>query len=265
MNDCTKQLIVELEWIEKSLGKVERNLKELRDVKIYTIGTSNRKNGFQFYCNDSNGKRRYIKEKNHDEVRKVLQKNYYETVKKALSVQKNRIEKFIKCYDLASITDVYEKTCEAKKKFIIPIISSDEEYIAGWLEENTGGKNPFPETGRYPTERGEYVRSKSEKILADLFYRYNIPYAYESAFEMDNGSIMYPDFVLLNVRKRKTIYWEHFGLVGDAEYSIRTLEKLIKYENNGIDIGDTLLFSMESDLSSLNISMIERKIQKHLL
>ena len=79
------------------------------------------------------------------------------------------------------------------------------------------------------TKRGEYVRSKSEKILADLFYENGIPYQYEPAFRLINGKLVYPDFVLLNVRERKTFYWEHYGLASDETYSTKNIDKLCLY------------------------------------
>ncbi|SFH72967.1 hypothetical protein SAMN04487830_106120 [Pseudobutyrivibrio sp. OR37] len=62
------------------------------------------------------------------------------------------------------------------------------------------------------------VRSKSEKIIADALEKYNVPYQYEPMLELGYNTI-YPDFVVLNLRTRKTVYWEHLGLVSDIEYS----------------------------------------------
>ena len=69
----------------------------------------------------------------------------------------------------------------------------------------------------------------------------------------------------MNVSKRKTIYWEHFGLISDGEYAEKALRKMDMYEKNGICIGEDLLFSMEAEDSPLDIKQIEAKIKRYLL
>ena len=100
--------------------------------------------------------------------------------------------------------------------------------------------------------------------MADLFLKMGIPYIYEPVFELEDGTFIYPDFALLNVRKRKTVYWEHFGLVTNSEYAQKTIHKLNQYEASGLNVGIDLLFSMESDENPLNVKQIVRKIEKNL-
>ncbi len=76
---------------------------------------------------------------------------------------------------------------------------------------------------------------------------------------------MYPDFTCLNVKKRKTIYWEHLGLLDNYDYSTKNFAKIETYENNGIYVGDTLLISTETTNNSLNVSVIRDKIEMFLM
>ena len=79
------------------------------------------------------------------------------------------------------------------------------------LKEEYQGKG-FKETDPFIyTERGERVRSKSEKILADYFYSHNIPYKYEHPLYLTGFGIVYPDFTVLSQRTRHEMYWEHNG------------------------------------------------------
>lgn len=52
------------------------------------------------------------------------------------------------------------------------------------------------------------MRSKSEVIIADLLNKEGIPYRYEFPLYLKEFNTVYPDFTILNVRKRKEIYWE---------------------------------------------------------
>ncbi|MBO4457678.1 MAG: hypothetical protein J5802_08160 [Butyrivibrio sp.] len=145
------------------------------------------------------------------------------------------------------------------------MVTSDEEYIKTWRESHPGGLNPFPEEGKYLTIRGEKVRSKSEKILADYFEKLGIPYSYEPQVKLKDGRTFYPDFVLLNVRTRRTIYWEHFGLISDFEYAKNAFIKLGLFEKAGLEIGKDILFSMEDARQPLNLKQIENKIRANIL
>ena len=62
------------------------------------------------------------------------------------------------------------------------------------------------------TERGEQVRSKSEKIIADSLYRNGIPYRYEHPVYLRGMGVVHPDFICLHVKKRKEILWYTWDL-----------------------------------------------------
>ena len=141
----------------------------------------------------------------------------------------------------------------------------DEEFIMLWHEKYIGEENSIEISMPYATNRGERVRSKSEKILADLFNSYGLVYCYEPHIVLYNGQKCYPDFAILNIRERKTYYWEHFGLASDDNYSEKNLEKLAKYEKSGIILGENLIISTESSGVSLDIYLIEKKIKDFLL
>lgn len=98
-----------------------------------------------------------------------------------------------------------------------------------------------------------------------MFYQYGIPYQYEPRFELKNGKVCYPDFVLLNVRERKTYYWEHFGLASKQDYSDKNLEKLAHYERAGLYLGVNFIMSVETEGVPLDIKLIEEKIRHYLM
>ncbi len=264
----TENLRIQLEeqrnQINEYIKLVEKRLKKSKDVEKCIVCTSTRKNGFQYYLMKDK-KRTYVKAKDLDEVRKIVQKSYDESVYKKLLTMRYQIERFLKLYDFDSISKIYGELTDARKLLVNPLIPTDEQYVQEWYLAHAACQNPFPKQGAYLTSRGEEVRSKSEKIIADLFDRYNVPYQYEPQIEMSDGHILFPDFVVLNVRQRKTMYWEHFGLITESEYAKKTCQKINLYEENGFVIGESILFSMESGERPLNIKQIESKIKKYLL
>ncbi len=200
-----------------------------------------------------------------DAVKGILQKDYDRTVIETLVSLRYRLKKFLKLYDTDEIDRVYQNLSAAKKALVRPVVPTDEELVRKWKDSYKGSRNTFPGQGVYLTEGGEKVRSKSEKILADIFRKNGIPYSYEPEFRLKDGSHLFPDFALLNLKTGKTVYWEHFGLVSEGEYAIRTLQKLDLYEKNGLMAGRDLLYSMESEGAPLDISQIEQKIREFLL
>ena len=91
------------------------------------------------------------------------------------------------------------------------------------------------------TDRGERVRSKSEKILADYFYRQGIPYKYECPLYLKGFRQVYPDFTFLSRRTGKEIYWER------------------------IFPGERLILTFETEKTVLNTRMIERMVLRYLM
>lgn len=127
------------------------------------------------------------------------------------------------------------------------------EYQGKYFEERTSG---------FITEKGERVRSKSEKIIADKLYAMGIPYRYEYPITLANGICVYPDFTMLKMPERKEVYLEHLGLLDDELYLQLIWRKLNSYGENGIFIGDNLLITFESSRYPLNTKMLEGVLKR---
>lgn len=66
------------------------------------------------------------------------------------------------------------------------------------------------------TLRGELVRSKSEVIIANMLYQNKFVYEYEKVLWLDNMRKI-PDFTVDNPDSGETIYWEHCGMISNAD------------------------------------------------
>ncbi|MBQ6678876.1 MAG: hypothetical protein IJM76_02530 [Lachnospiraceae bacterium] len=265
MESYAVQLKQQSQYFEELIRKAERRISSCTAPEDLKICVSNREKGFQYYRVDRDGKRRYLKKENMAMIAEVVQRDYDRAVLKKLVDARHQLECFLRHYDVNAAEEVYHKLCAARKVLVTPIVETEEEIIQKWKEEHVGGQNNYPAAGTYLTEQGEAVRSKSEKILADLFLKYGVPYVYEPTLRLQNGKVFYPDFMLLNVRKRKNVYWEHFGLISDGEYASKSLQKLREYDAGGLAVGKDILFSMESETMPLNLREVERKIKEHLI
>jgi hypothetical protein len=226
-------------------------------------GRSNGRTQFLIKNKNESGYK-YVKKSEYRELKKYIQKEYETNVNKTIKKLEAKLEKFLDEFDYSAIHDEYNKLPAGKREMIRPIIKTDELYINDWLEEHPSNQNQFPIGEEYKTNRGEHVRSKSEKIIADALDKYGVPYQYEPLVELGYNTI-YPDFVVLNVKKRKTMYWEHFGLLSDMDYAFKNFNKIQKYEKCNYDIGRDVIITHESMEMPLDSKIVVRKIKEYLL
>ncbi len=265
MEDYIYELTNQFKEIERMMATHNKRMERDKFSENIRIHASISNGVYQYYYVDEKGTRVYAKHSELDKVRRIVQRDYDIAVQRVMSHDRLLLKNFLKKYDPESIYGVYENLCEAKKRLVTPAIPSNEEFVDNWKSEYQGMRNKYYEEGDYETEAGEMVRSKSEKIIADLLYRKGIPYQYEPELILRDGTKIYPDFAVLNLKHRKTIYWEHLGMMSDEEYAVKNLHKIAVYEKNGYYLGDTLVISMESEYMALNVRDLEKKINKYLI
>lgn len=115
------------------------------------------------------------------------------------------------------------------------------------------------------TERGERVRSKSEKILADFFCRNRIPYKYECPLYLKGVGTVYPDFTFLSSKTGQEIYWEHDGRMDAPVYAQNAVRKIHAYVENEIYPGERLILTFETEKTVLDMKLVEKLVQRYLI
>ncbi len=158
--------------------------------------------------------------------------------------------------------EIVQNIAPAKRGMVNSYDMSDEEYTEQWLEQHSGGKNSIAIVNGFDTERGDIVRSKSEKMIADKLFYNKIAYQYEPLLEMKDGSKVIPDFVMLNVKTRATVYLEHFGMMDNPEYCRKAIEKMEMYERNGLQAFKDVIYTFESSTKAINMKFVEDIINR---
>lgn len=264
MYNTIEKLSEELKILDEIIYKAEKSLKT---APKGILRISRKGNSVQYYKRvdekDKNGK--YIKKKDIGLAYELAQKEYNINILKAATMQKMKICRFLKQYMPNQILDIYTNLPSERQMLIKPYILTQEQYVKKWENREYTGKEFGPGAPEIYTEKGERVRSKSEKILADKFYLMNIPYLYEYPLQLKGYGIIYPDFTLLNKRTRQEFYLEHFGKMDDEKYSESTILKIESYERNGIFPGEKLLMTYETSRHSLNMQLVEQMITKYLI
>jgi hypothetical protein len=123
----------------------------------------------------------------------------------------------------------------------------------------------------HQTKNGEFVRSKSEVIIADRLADEGIEYRYEKPLEI--GTLTkYPDFTITDQDTGQVFYWEHCGMLSDPVYRERWEKKLAWYKANGIypieegKDGEAQLIVTEDNISGgISSKDIQEKIRSIFL
>lgn len=124
---------------------------------------------------------------------------YYENAKIKKIVEKRlKILRKLEDFDEYELENIYDNLPNERKKIVTPIFSTYNQILNNWINSKYIINEMNPEQKIFYTKKGEYVRSKSEKILADMFYDLNIPYEYECQLILRNGYEYYPDFTFIS-------------------------------------------------------------------
>lgn len=188
----------------------------------------------------------YLNRSEYETARALAQKAYSEKFLRAASEELAELENTLSLVTSCKAEATFSNLTPERQKLVTPYILTDEAYALNW-EKIERRRNPYMvEKKIYPTRKGDMVRSKSEEILADMLYDIGIPYAYEAELSLAGGKIRYPDFTMLDIRKREEVYLEHLGLLDDEFYVRKSLSKLSEYMKNGIYLGKNLIVTFES-------------------
>ncbi len=261
MESIVRELLVREAELKKAIFDAE---KYCNQVPKKRLRVAKEKKYFAYYEIEESGDTRgkYIKKNNLKLAEKIVMRDYANAVKKEAYEEIIMIQKFVKRIEKNPVRaeNLYGNLKEGRKRLATPLLLDDEEFQRRWIEENYIKSDYKEEDKVYPTKKGDMVRSKSEVMLANMYYELGIPYRYECELELNSGKKVYPDFTLLKKEGQKIIYHEHMGMLDYDEYRFNNFKKIDEYRRNGIFVGKNLLITHEGDGSPFNIKEIEKCI-----
>ena len=253
-----KELMAAKEFMQKFISTAPEG-------KIHII----RKNqAIQYYVRKTPSDRsgNYLPKTESSKIRKYLQKAYYEKAITIVESEIDTLKKILSCSRFSqNMIEIYSEYPEEIRNFVVPLECSDEDFVNKWMEEKYVGKQIPETTATFTTNKGEQVRSKSELNIANALAAKGIPYKYECPLTLKGGNTIYPDFTVLNVKKRRVIYWEHRGMMDDRGYSRDAVERTKDMNRNGIILGKNLIITEETGNCPLNTTEIDAVINNYFL
>lgn len=250
-----------LEETQEWLGKLKERLEDnLQGAPAGALQSKMCRGSQQFYVK-KDGKRVYLRKSDWTLAKQIAQRDYDKKLLAQVCSNLTYLNNFFEGFDVDSLCNMYDNLSTARKRLVDPYLIGDEQYVIQWQHQEFEGKDFEEGQQEIYTERGERVRSKSEKIIADKLYLQDIPYHYESPLFLTGLGRVYPDFRCLDVCRRKEIIWEHFGMMGDAEYFRKALRKIDLYTQNGYYQGNNIIYTFESLENPMNTKVVDKLIK----
>lgn len=262
-----KELLTSEEQRLKKIKEVTDN--RLVDVPDGTLRVTSSKNKVQYIqCveddNETGYKLSYIKKGDMALAFRLAQKSYDQKIQKLVDRRLKQLEKITGEYEDNELEEIYDQLHPERQTLVNPVIIPWEQRVAKWKSIPYIGKGFDDKTPEIYSKKGERVRSKSEKIIADTFCDLGIEYKYECPLNLKGYGTVYPDFTILRKRDGREIYWEHDGRMDEPEYAEKAVRKMNSYIANGYFLGDNLIVSFESSKNVLNDRIIKKMISKYI-
>ena len=261
MQELRHLLVQEQKRLETIINKARSGLESAPEGRLRISCDKSKPRYYQYMSADNET---HIPKAEMELARLLAQKNYNESVVKKAEARLKQIKKITKSYSDDEIEKIYTSMNKERQALVTPVESTWDQLLKMWYEEEYQGKEFKEGTPLILTEKGERVRSKSEKILADYFYRNNIPYKYEKPLYLKGYGIVYPDFTLLSKKTYQEIYWEHEGMMDKQDYARAAVRKIELYQLNNIYPGEQLIMTFETEQSLLNSRLMEKLTEKYL-
>lgn len=259
-------------WAEKEkLMSIKKNVeREMKGLPEGRLQCRKHRNTYQYWIDG-----KYASKKTPGLARLVCKREYYEDILKRISELDHELEKMIQTYKDGDIDAIYHNLSQGRKELLGELVyETPEQIISRFVDSDEAIKIEDDINVKYPINtdiysmKGENVRSKSEKIIADALYNNGVPYKYEAPLVLNNGRkdiVIHPDFTVLNKVTGKKMYIEHLGLMSDDGYYVNSINKISLYEKNGILLGKELILFHETAEQAINTNIVNEYIRVFLL
>lgn len=258
-----KEIDEKIECYETYLNRISDELTKMKKLvpeKVMLRAVKHR-NEYQYFIRKvgSDGNGIYIRKEELNKAKALAQIEYNEKLILLLKDSVINLKKIKEEWIENPFVNAKEKLNLAKRELINMPVVTDETYIQQWKEQEYKGVSFTDDYPEYYTRQGLRVRSKSEVIIADILDETGIPFLYEKPLKTKTG-VTHPDFTLLDISKRREIYWEHFGMMDDMDYRNNAFNKIRNYESSGFYQHDSLIWTFETGKNPLNTKEIRKMI-----
>lgn len=256
-----EQIMKENKKIEQQIKSIQSQLTKLPEGQIYCSSSGKHTKWFR----REEQAQTYIPKKQRHLAEQLAMKKYLMLRLKNLQQEKCAIDFYLRHHDAnASQKELSLFNTPAYKELLSPYFKPISQELLEWTNSPYDRCDKYPEALKHKATSGNFVRSKSEEMIDMVLYRNRIPFRYECALELGE-ILLYPDFTIRHPKTGETYYWEHFGLMDNADYSQKAFSKLQLYTSYGIVPTIQLITTYETKEHPLNIENVEKIVQHYFL
>ena len=252
-------MCLESQRLDKQIKSLQAQLKTFPDGDFFSNKNGNRYKWFHII----NGKKKYLKKKDHSLAEQLAIKKYLSLQLEDCLHEKAAIDFYLRHHVPAKAEQLLIQNSDYQS-LLSPHFKPLSQELEEWSKSEFKQSTNYPEKKIHLAPSGNMVRSKSEMLIDMLLYTNNIPFRYECELEL-NGIIIYPDFTIRNPRTAKLLYWEHFGKMDDPEYARKTVRKLNTYISNNIIPDIDLITTYETKDHPLSITTLDNILHEYLI
>lgn len=243
--------------IEKELIDLERELAEMPEGTLICA----RNGKYHKWYQSAGHTKRYIPKCNRKLAEQLA-------VKKYLTYRKQELEKeyqFLTThFNQIKKSQLLLENNSEYQALLSPYFKPISEELSQWIKEPYERNQNHPEQLLHKSISGNILRSKSESMVDTSLFLHKIPFRYECALTLGETTI-FPDFTIRHPKTGETIYWEHFGLIDNPNYSKNAYQKMQLYTNYGIIPSYQLITTFETKEQPLTGYFIEKVIEHYFL
>lgn len=256
-----ERMLAENRHLEKQIEAVKEQLKNCPEGKIFCVRDGKR---IKWFHSNENGQI-YIPKTKRAFAEALAVKKYLLLRLDELTQEKRAIDFYLRHHDSSPgksirLLNDFPEYQDLLSPHFKPLSQELAEWMAAPYEHNP--KNP--EHLIHKCSSGNHVRSKSEVLIDMMLYTHAIPFRYECALHL-GGTTFFPDFTIRHPNTGETYYWEHFGMMDDADYSRSAFSKLQFYTEHGIVPSIQLIATYETREHPLTLETIEKVTKEYFL
>ena len=249
-----------IEQIKEELNTIYSLERSFPEGELLCFKNGNR---YKWFVKEQ-GKNSYLFKEERSQAEKLALKKYYMCRKHELEHTLSACNAYLhKMSIVEGETERLLNHPEYGKLLENNFISMNEE-LRKWQNEEYEICKKHEESLNIKGTQGRMLRSKSEAIIDMMLYKNRIPFRYESKLVL-GGIAIYPDFTIRHPLTGKYYYWEHFGMMDNAEYVNHACKKIKIYCENGIVPSVDLLLSYETQKHPFSIDEAERIVKQYFL
>ncbi|MBQ8189966.1 MAG: ATPase [Lachnospiraceae bacterium] len=254
-----QQILNEHERLKHQITRIQNELNKMPEGHLICA-----KNGKYYKYYQSDGKvQEYIHKTDFKLIRMLARKKYLTMQLKEHKRMIYALRLYLNCYSSEVKLDSTKLLLtEPYTSLLADYFSSDSCDLQEWMHEPFSSNHKFPEQLIHKTVSGHVVRSKSEALIAMVLYNHKIPFRYEASLQLGE-TIFYPDFTIRHPKTGEFFYWEHFGMMDDANYSKSAFSKLQYYSSFGIIPSIQLITTYETSKHPLDIMSLEKIVEQY--